>query len=430
MPHAFTALLQGGTPQPRPPEWAGWLSLAGLLAIQGLIAWWLLASPVRGGSELATPSAHVLRMRYRMALVVLVSFVLLRVGASWDELWHRLYGLPFGEDLLWPPHLLMYASFVLQAAMVAFGLSVALQGRGALRTRFRREPLLAMLGLLAGFGFAFIPVDIVWHQVIGPDLTAASPPHVVGAVSGGAVALVGVALVVSTSARPVWRRLADRPGHVDAVALGVLAMLALNWLQLLTTEWDWANKIAYERPAWVYPLIVGVIGAVFSHLALHVTQRIGAATCVALVNLALHAAAVIAFRVYLPPGPTIAAHVVLVPAAAALDIWYAAAIRHGSRQTRPFGLELGGAVVYAAALLIILVPYAAWFMSVPVFDPSSVLVSVVVTTPAIVLASLASARLGSWLASLGRAPLSAARTAPSEEVDARTRAMSPELAAR
>jgi hypothetical protein len=32
-----------------------------------------------------------------MALAVLLSFLLLRIGASWDELWHRLYGVPFGE---------------------------------------------------------------------------------------------------------------------------------------------------------------------------------------------------------------------------------------------------------------------------------------------------------------------------------------------
>ncbi len=95
------------------------------------------------------PTTRVLRTRYRLAFVVLLSFVLLRIGASWDELWHRLYGVPFGQDLLWPPHLLMYASFLLNVAMVGIGLSVGLRGRGSVRTRCRREPLLAALGLLA-----------------------------------------------------------------------------------------------------------------------------------------------------------------------------------------------------------------------------------------------------------------------------------------
>jgi hypothetical protein len=337
-----------------------------------------------------------------MALVVLLSFVLLRIGASWDELWHRLYGVPFGEDLLWPPHVLMYASFILNVALVGIGLSVGLQGRGSLRARFRREPLLSMLGLLAAFGFAFIPVDIVWHQVIGPDLTAASPPHVVGALSGSAVALVGVALVLSTAEATPWRRLLDRPRSVDIVALAILALLALNWLQLLTTEWDWANRIAESRPAWVYPVIVGVVGAAFSHLALYATRRVGAAAAVALVNLALHAVAVAAFRLYLPPGPVVAAHVLLVPAAIALDVWYAARLARGSDRSASVLTELGGAVLYAIVLLATVFPYAAAFMGVPAFDPLSILGSVVTAAPAMVVSSLVFARLGAWLGSVGR----------------------------
>jgi hypothetical protein len=421
--------LQVATGETRPPEWAGWLGLTALIAVLGLVAWWLFASPIRGRIRTVALAQPVLRMRYRMAIVVLVSFVLLRIGASWDELWHRRYGVPFGEDLLWPPHLLIYASLLLNVALVGFGLSVALRGHGALRARFRREPLLAMLGLLAAFGFAFIPVDVAWHQVIGPDLTAASPPHVVGAVSGSAVALVGVALVLSTTARPSWHRLADRAWNVDAVALSILALLALNWLQLLTTEWDWANRIAESRPAWIYPVLVGVVGAAFSHLAVHATRRPGAATCVALVNLALHTAAVTAFRVYLPPGPAIAAHVVLVPAAVALDLWYAMAIQRSSGQVPSWRIEAGGAVLYAAVLLAILVPYAASFMSAPVFDPVSVLVSIILTTPAVIFASLASSRLGAWLGTLGHPPILDAAATPRAEAAPATRATPRELAA-
>jgi hypothetical protein len=420
------ALSQTATVDARPPEWAGWLGLAVLITVLGLIAWWLFASPVPRGLQSVAPSKRVLRMRYRMALVVLGSFLLLRVGASWDELWHRLYGVPFGEDLLWPPHVLMYASFLLNVALVGIGLSVGLQGRGGLRARFRREPLLAMLGVLAAFGFAFIPVDVVWHQVIGPDLTAASPPHMVGALSGSAVALVGVALVVSTATRTPWQRLLDRPRSVDIVALAILAMLALNWLQLLTTEWDWGNRIAESRPAWVYPVIVGVIGAAFSHVALHATRRVGAATAVALVNLALHAAAVVAFRVHLPPGPIIAAHVLVVPAAVALDVWYGARVPR-SDSTASLQTQLSGACLYAIVLLATVFPYAAWFMRVPVFDPMSVLVSVVTAAPAVVVSSLAFARLGAWLGRSQMAPEDATR--PSQ-VSMAARTVPRELAAR
>jgi hypothetical protein len=54
-------------------------------------------------------------------------------------------------------------------------------------------------------------------------------------------------------------------------------------------------------------------------------------------------------------------------------------------------------------LLAVLIPYASMFMSVPMFDATSALVSVVTSVPAVVLASLASARLGKWLSNVRRA---------------------------
>src|SRR5262245_429257 len=245
----------------RPPEWAGWLGLIVLVAAFGLVAWWLFASPLPRPVEPVALTERVLRVRRLMAALVLLSGVLLRVGAPWDELWHRLYGVPFGQDLLWPPHLLIYASFALSFLLVVYGLSVALRGNGSLQERFRREPLLALLGLLSAYGFAFIPVDILWHAVIGPDLTAESPPHVVGALSGSAVSLTGVALALSTAPRPRWRSLFERPRAMDVVVLGILVILSLNWLQLLTTVWDWADRIVLGRPGWTYPVTVLVIGA-------------------------------------------------------------------------------------------------------------------------------------------------------------------------
>ncbi len=430
MDSVLIALNQVATAESRPPEWAGWLGLLALVTVLALLARWIFASPMRGGIGQVALTRNVLRMRIRMALIVLLSFVLLRIGASWDELWHRRYGLPFGEDLLWPPHLLIYASFFLNIALVVFGLSVALQGRGSLRARFRREPLLAILGLLAAFGFAFIAVDIIWHQVIGPDLTAASPPHVIGALSVSAAALVGVALALSSVLRQGWQLLAYRPRTADVVALGILAMLALNWLQLLTTEWDWGNAIAESRPAWIYPVMVGVVGVTFSQLALHATHRVGAATAVALADLALHAVAATAFRIYLPPGPVIAAHVVLVPAALALDIWYAAAVARSSHRAMTMRTENGGGILYAAVLLALLIPYASVFMSVLVFDAASALVSVVTTMAAVVLASLASARLGEWLGAVGRPRTVVVDGARSAEICAAARRLPRELIAR
>jgi hypothetical protein len=410
LPAALLAAAPQSTPVPAaapPPEWAGWLGLMVLVAAFGLLGWWLLASPLPRPIAPAAPTARLLRVRDLLAGVVLLSGVLLRVGAPWDELWHRLYGVPFGRDLLWPPHLLLYASFTLSLLLVCYGLSVALGGRGSLRARFRREPLLATLGLLTAYGFAFIPVDVVWHQVIGPDLMAESPPHLVGALSGAAVSLTGVALALSTRPRPTCRSLLDRPRAAEAVALGILVVLSLNWLQLLTTGWEWADPVVLGRPAWTYPVTVLIVGAAVSHLALHATRRVGAATAVALVVLAAHAPVVALYRLLLPPGPAIAAHLMLVPAAVALDAWYALRNRQADTATTRWA----GGLLYAVVLLAVGLPYMAGALPVPRLDAITALASVAIGLPAGLATSLIGARLGRWLAGVGRPRASGTATA-------------------
>jgi hypothetical protein len=390
-----------------PPDLLGWLALLLLVAGFGLFAWWLLASPLPGGAApAAPPMAEVPRVRRLMAGVVLLSGVLLRVGAPWDELWHRLYGVPFGQDLLWPPHLLMYASIALSFLLVFYGLSVALGGPGGLRARFRREPLLGALGLLSAYGFAFIPVDVLWHALIGPDIVAESPPHVVGALSGAAVSLTGVALAASTLPRTGWRSLLDRPRPAELVALGILAVLTLNWLQLFTTGWEWVDPVVLVRPAWTYPVAVLLIGAAVSHLALHATRRVGAATAVALVVLVAHAPAVAAYRLLLPPGPAVGAHLMLVAAALLLDAWYG--LRRDRAETP--ATRRVGALLYGAALLAVAAAYVRTVMAAPVLDATAVLVSAVVGLPAAVVVGLLAARLGASLGDVGRATPGAVAT--------------------
>lgn len=318
--------------------------------------------------------------------------------APWDELWHRLYGVPFGEDLLWPPHLLMYASFALNVVFVGCGLSVALRGRGGLRERVRREPLLAALGILAAYGFAFIPVDGVRHQVIGPDLMAESPPHVVGALTGAAVALAGVALALSTAPRPAWRGLLDQPRAIEAVVLGILVAQSLSWLQLFTTSWEWVDQVVLARPGWTYPVTVLAIGAAVSHLALHATRRVGAATAVALGVLAAHAPVVALYRLLLAPGPALPAHLLLVPAALALDAWYAWQVRGGLLK----GVRWGGALLYAGIFLALALPYGARAVPGLALDPATVLTTTAAGLPLALGLSLLGGRIGAWLAESGR----------------------------
>ena len=405
---ALVATAVQSTPVPAPPaEWAGWLGLTALVAAFGWLGWWLLASPLPRPIAPSAATTRLLRVRGLLAGVVLLSGVLVRVGAPWDELWHRLYGVPFGQDLLWPPHLLLYASFTLSFLLVWYGLSVGLDGPGSLQARFRREPLLAALGLLSVYAFAFIPVDVVWHQVIGPDLMAESPPHLVGALSGAAVSLCGVALALSTLPRPGWRSLLDRPRAADVVALGILAVLALNWLQLLTTGWEWGDPVVRDRPGWTYAISVLVVGGFVSHVALHATRRVGAATAVALVALAAHLPVVALYRLLLPPGPAIAAHLLLVPPALVLDAWY---VRRGQYPDTARA-RWTGALLHATVLLAVGLPYMAVAFPAANLGGTSVLASVGVGVPAGLATSLIGARLGRWSGGAGRAQTSRAAIA-------------------
>src|SRR6266851_1194843 len=159
------------------PEWMGWAALTCLVVAFACLTWWLLLSPLpiadgRRAERLSNgPGPHARRTRVVVALLVLLSGFLFSAGARWDELWHRTYG-GFGDDFLWPPHLMIYGGLALNAAFAGWGLGRTLRGRGGLRERFRAEPLMGLLGLLAAYQVASIPSDLIWHRVIGPDITA------------------------------------------------------------------------------------------------------------------------------------------------------------------------------------------------------------------------------------------------------------------
>jgi hypothetical protein len=175
-----------------------------------------------------------------------------------------------------------------------------------------------------------------------------------------------------------------------------VAVLALNWLQLFTTSWDWADpQVLRGRPAWSFPVTVVAIGAAASHLALHATRRIGAATVVALVVLLAHVPAVLAYRLWLPPGPAVTAHLLLVPAALALDGWYA--WRSGRAAPR-----WAGALLHAVVLLAVTLPYTAVAAGVRLLDPATAAMSVAVGLPVGLAVGLAASWLGEWLARVGR----------------------------
>ena len=77
-----------------------------------LLFWHLLVRPL--AANLRVPKAEYLpvKLRQRIGLVQAGGLLAIVVGGMWDELWHRTYAIPFGDDFFWRPHMLMYFGFI------------------------------------------------------------------------------------------------------------------------------------------------------------------------------------------------------------------------------------------------------------------------------------------------------------------------------
>lgn len=408
------------------PEWQGWVAL-GILVVAFLGAgWWLLLAPLPPSYRpVRTRSAP--QARHLVATLVLASGALFTVGARWDELWHRMYG-GFGEDFLWPPHLMMYAALGLNLAFALAGLAVAAGLRVAtgdpatahvpIRERFRAEPAIAFLGLTASFQMASIPSDLIWHEIIGPDLTAWSLPHVLLAATTTAVLMAGVALSRARATQLGWR--------ADALTIGILATSQLALLQVGTTEWDWSTAADRApggflalRPAWAYPLITVVVGIMHGIVARVVTGRIGAASAVAAVGMIVQAATSVAGRLQAPPGPSIATAMAVAYGAVAMDLWW----RYRGRSAPGGHASVGGASLGLPDLFAGTGAWLAGFSALGLSgigrqagiapeDSGTWLLVFVTTIGGGAITAVAATFLGAWLTRVGLGVAPAAPPAP------------------
>lgn len=305
------------------PEWIGWIVLGSLVAAFATATWWLLLSPLPRATAPKRDTPSVRRTQLNVATLVLVSGALFSAGARWDELWHRMYG-GFGDDFLWPPHILLYGGLAMNVGFAAWGLSRTLSGRGSVRQRFRAQPLIGLLGLVAAYQIASIPSDVIWHIIIGPDLTAWSLPHVVLALTTSTIWLAGIALAISSrGGLGVWRVL-GRLGRAHLIVIGLAALCELALLQIGVTEWEWLGDagslaVAAQRPAWAYLAIALAVGIGCSSIALYATRRIGAATCTALLALGVQVLTAWIDGMILGEGPILSSYLLVLCVAVVAD---------------------------------------------------------------------------------------------------------------
>lgn len=384
------------------PEWQGWVVLGALVAGFAFLVWWLYFS---GGSRIVSESDENTmspRGRLILAALILLAGLLFTLGARWDELWHRQYG-GFGDDFLWPPHLMIYGGLGLNAVFAGLALTMVRRRGGDLRQSFRSNPLIGLLGLIASYQVASIPSDALWHRIIGPDLSAWSLPHALLMITSSGVLLIGLALALSTRPRSGWRAAGwPEPGELVAVTLLTLSTLAA--LQFGVTEWEWrfTGGMPFGRPDWVYPVVVLAIGVTEAHLVLFATRRIGAATALAAVVLVVQGIWILVARATVPPGPFLSAHLLLVPPAVALDAWYA------RRLGRPVDLptRISGAALYAGAFFVLAIPFLGRLLDYPALVGTSLAATLVLGGASAIGLGAVSSAVATWLTQRGRAETS------------------------
>src|SRR5262249_9802909 len=186
------------------PFWIGVVVLIIMLAAFSVVVWHLLLRPLPAGQNV---QEQPIQASYRLALALLmgVGRLGLSVGAFWDEIWHRQYGIPFGKDFFWRPHLLMYFGMMVTTVLAFVGLYLIIRwGHGTLQRRFRANPLIGLLILVGGFLLYVLPTDPIWHSIYGPDLTAWSVPHLLIYLTSESSLLLATAIHMSTQPRRIW----------------------------------------------------------------------------------------------------------------------------------------------------------------------------------------------------------------------------------
>ena len=290
---AFT--IWGGIPR---GDLAGafWAQIGLLLLILcgfALAAWHLLLRPLPPGRQLPKPDRLSPRLCHGIALAQTSGMAAIIISAIWDELWHRKYGIPFGEDFFWPPHLLMYFGFIIIIGVGMWALRYLNRHlRGSFQQRFRANKAIGLFILNAAFLIYALAADPVWHSTFGQDLTAWSVPHLILLTSVILTLMVTLYVYFGGLPAPTRRGIADFKS-VDALPILVFALCLLVWLQIMLIDWD--ATLSGIQPAWLglyrpQWLLAGCLVACVTFTGIVATRKlgiVGVATAAGLLALAL-----------------------------------------------------------------------------------------------------------------------------------------------
>jgi hypothetical protein len=367
----------------------GVLSLLGVTVGLGALAWHWLIRPLPAGLQPAQAIAIAPTTRSLIALFLTLGTVGIGIAASWDEMWHSFYGIPFGEDFWWRPHLLMYFSF--GTVLVVGGWSwwvLMMRSRGTLQQRFRGNGLLGF-GVLTGlFAVYALAADPIWHAIYGVDITPWSLPHLMLLVLTVLMALMATGYHKTLQAPRAWQVGFRGMTWREVMILAVMAGSVIDFALIFTVEWYIAGsspvaaqevlrlggtpeavtlaaggqtdnlstllRVATYPDGLLFAFIGGIAG-LFGVLSLHLTRIIGAATLTALMALGMRVLLEASFD---GAGNGLLTLYPIALSMVALDVLYAVR-RGGVIPTALFTTLAGGVAVtgITGALLPLVLPF-------------------------------------------------------------------------
>lgn len=415
----------------------------GALAV---LAWWLFLSPLklpnsssRAAGDMAVAASH--RLAFTLALLIGIGSQLNIFGGYWDLSEHLVTGIvPGGEDFLWPPHLMVYAGFLVAfivalSGLVAIAVPNLKRGIKDPRRWVRRNPFVGAVVIIAGYGLLSIPGDAIWHELYGIDLTAWSPPHLFLTFSAASLPVAAAGLFTNgqksnrasaqvlpnrelrdtaQAAGPQTRalkRFNEFASAMDLTSIVRLLYLASSLLLLVfigVVEWEVDSINAYvdKRPVWLYPTIIGVASFFLLVVAKRLVPGPWTATVMALFYFGLRIA-VSAFADVMsgaPPRMTL----VFILGAVLLDLTFQwmqrLGFKYGDWQVR---LAVPGA--FMVGYTLVAQPTIEYYMLqfLPRFTIPDHLLTALFTFLACAAVYPVAAGLGNWLQSSTRAEMEA-----------------------
>lgn len=170
------------------------------------------------------------------------------LGIYWDVAWH----IDVGRNMFFtPPHNFLYSSIAVVLVMSLYGLL-----RDRRDTPFhlrwgslRLHPGVLIVAVGAALELLFAPMDELWHQLFGIDVTLWAPMHLIG--------IMGITLASFGGVVSAWReqRLAvneERRRHFGRVTL-FFAAAVLGWIILLLAEFDFNTP---QFPSFWHPVFL------------------------------------------------------------------------------------------------------------------------------------------------------------------------------